>query len=130
MTSPVELPIWGKLKLTDVKKEALLNVWQKIIGKASLDIRVNEKVKDVQKSDGHFAVTTSDAQLTAQNVLLALGRRGTPKKRGVPGEEMSKVMYRLIDTLTYNNLHVLIVGGGNSAVEAARSGLRYKRTIR
>lgn len=119
MTSPVELPIWGKLKLTDVKKEALLDVWEKIIAKASLDVRTNEKVLDVHRNQGHFVVTTSTTQLSAQYVLLALGRRGTPKKLGVPGEDLSKVMYRLIDTSTYHDLHMLIVGGGDSAVEAA-----------
>ncbi len=126
MTSPVELPIWGKLKLTDAKKETLLEVWQAIIDKAALDIRTNEKVLDVQKSDTGFVVRTSSTELTAANVILALGRRGTPKKLGVPGEELSKVMYRLIDTSTYQGTHVLIVGGGDSAVEAA-AGLALQK---
>lgn len=119
MTSPVELPIWGKLKLTDVKKEVLLDTWQKIISKADLDIRTNEKVTDIQKVDGFFSITTTTIQTTAHNVVLALGRRGTPRKLGVPGEELSKVMYRLIDTSTYNNNHILVIGGGDSAIEAA-----------
>jgi putative YpdA family bacillithiol system oxidoreductase len=119
MTSPVELPIWGKLKLTDVKKEVLLDTWQKIISKADLDVRINEKVTDVQKINGFFSITSSTIQTTAHNIILALGRRGTPRKLGVPGEELSKVMYRLIDTSTYNNNHILVVGGGDSAIEAA-----------
>lgn len=119
MTSPVELPIWGRLKLTDVKKEVLLETWQKIIEKANLDVRTNEKVTDIQKIDGFFSITSSTIQTTAHNVILALGRRGTPRKLGVPGEELSKVMYRLIDTSTYNNNHILVVGGGDSAIEAA-----------
>ncbi len=119
MTSPVELPLWGKLKLTDVKKEVLLEAWQNIIAKAKLDIRTNEKVLDVQKTDDVFTLTTSASTLTARFVLLALGRRGTPKKLGVPGEDLSKVMYRLIDTSNYQHANVLVVGGGDSAVEAA-----------
>jgi thioredoxin reductase (NADPH) len=119
MTAPVELPIWGKLKLTDVKKEVLLETWQKIIEKASLDVRTNEKVTDIQKISEIFSITSSTIQTTAHNVILALGRRGTPRKLGVPGEELSKVMYRLIDTSTYNNNHILVVGGGDSAIEAA-----------
>ncbi len=55
----------------------------------------------------------------ASHVVLALGRRGTPRKLGVPGEERSKVMYRLMDTESYKDVHVLVVGGGDSAVEAA-----------
>jgi putative YpdA family bacillithiol system oxidoreductase len=119
MTSPVELPIWGKLKLTDVNKEVLLETWQKIISRADLDVRTNEKVTDIKKTDEIFSMTTTTIQTTAQNVVLALGRRGTPRKLGVPGEELSKVMYRLIDTSTYNNNHILVVGGGDSAIEAA-----------
>ncbi len=119
MTAPVELPLWGRLKLTDVRKEALLDVWKEIIEKTSLDVRTNEKVTDIVKTGGHYVVITSGSQYPARHVVLALGRRGTPRKLGVPGEDLSKVMYRLIDTSTYNNSHVLVVGGGDSAVEAA-----------
>ncbi len=119
MTSPVELPLWGRLKLEDVNKETLLDLWNSIISKTSLDIRTNERVLDIRKSDGHFLVTTTTTQMTVQHVLLALGRRGTPRKLGVPGEELPKVMYRLIDTSSYQNSHILIVGGGDSAAEAA-----------
>ncbi|MGO9481186.1 MAG: NAD(P)-binding domain-containing protein [Candidatus Kryptoniota bacterium] len=118
MTSPVELPIWGKLKLTDVKKEVLLDTWQKIIDKAKLDVRTNEKVEEIQRVNEFFSITSTTIRATADNVVLALGRRGTPRKLGVPGEELSKVMYRLIDTSTYSNSHILVVGGGDSAIEA------------
>lgn len=119
MTSPVDLPLWGKLKLTDVKKESLLDLWEKIIEKTSLQVRTNEKVTDIRKSDGRYIVATDSSQYSTNYVILALGRRGTPRKLGVPGEELSKVMYRLIDTSTYNGVHVMVVGGGDSAVEAA-----------
>ncbi len=126
MTSPVELPIWGKLKLTDVSKEILLDTWEKIINKAALNVRTNEKVTDIQKMNGFFSITTTTIQTTANNVVLALGRRGTPRKLGVPGEELSKVMYRLINTSTYNDNHILVVGGGDSAIEAG-VGLSIQR---
>ncbi|HTY10018.1 MAG TPA: NAD(P)-binding domain-containing protein [Bacteroidota bacterium] len=119
MTAPVELPLWGKLKLTEVTKETMLDTWQKIIAKTSLNVSVNEKVVEVQNNRGHFSVTTSKRTLTAARIVLALGRRGTPRKLGVEGEELSKVMYRLIDASTFNGSHALIVGGGDSAVEAA-----------
>jgi len=76
-------------------------------------------VVEVQNNRGHFSVTTSKRTLTAARIVLALGRRGTPRKLGVEGEELSKVMYRLIDASTFNGSHALIVGGGDSAVEAA-----------
>ena len=119
MTAPVELPFWGKLKLTDVKKEVLLETYQKIMEKANMEIKTNEKVTDIQKIDDFFSITTTTIQTTARNVVLALGRRGTPRKLGVPGEDNSKVMYRLIDTSTFNNNRILVVGGGDSAIEAA-----------
>ena len=52
-------------------------------------------------------------------MLLAIGRRGTPRKLGVPGEDLPKVVYRLIDPEQYRNMRVLVVGGGDSALEAA-----------
>jgi putative YpdA family bacillithiol system oxidoreductase len=129
MTAPVELPLWGKLKLTEVSKETLLDVWQKIIAKTSLNVSINEKVVDVRKADGYFSITTSQRTLTAAKIVLALGRRGTPRKLGVRGEELSKVMYRLIDASSFNDTHVIVVGGGDSAVEAA-IGLAIQKSNR
>jgi thioredoxin reductase len=54
-------------------------------------------------------------------VLLAVGRRGTPRKLEVEGEDQPKVAYRLIDPEQYRQHHVLVVGGGDSAIEAAVS---------
>ncbi len=119
MTAPVELPLWGKLKLSNVSKEALLDTWKTIIEKTSLAITTDEKVTDIHKENDRFLLTTSKQQFTARHVVLALGRRGTPRKLGVPGEHLSKVTYRLMDAASYQNTHVLVVGGGDSAVEAA-----------
>ena len=126
MTSPAELPLWGKLKLRETEKETLVALWQDIIAKTALQVCVNEKVLEVAKANGHFSLTTAARTITASRVVLALGRRGTPRKLGVPGEELSKVMYRLIDASHYNDSNILIVGGGDSAVEAA-VGLSIQR---
>jgi putative YpdA family bacillithiol system oxidoreductase len=119
MTSPVELPLWGKLKLTETSKESLLELWQQVLTKTQLKVNTGEKALEIRTSEGHFLVTTPAGEYAAQHVVLALGRRGTPRKLGVPGEELGKVTYRLIDAETYKNCDVLVVGGGDSAVEAA-----------
>jgi putative YpdA family bacillithiol system oxidoreductase len=119
MTSAVELPLWGEFNMRGATKEELLEVWEKIIALAQLDIHGNEKVLAVAKDNGRFKVSTSKQSYEAGAVVLAMGRRGTPRKLGVPGEGLSKVMYRLIDTQTYQDCDVLVVGGGDSAIEAA-----------
>ena len=129
MTSPVDLPGWGKLKLTETSKENLLEIWQQILAKTKLTVNNNEKVLSIQKQGENFLLATSKQQYTAGAVILALGRRGTPRKLGVPGEELSKVAYRLIDAESYQNCDVLVVGGGDSAVEAAM-GLALQGTNR
>ena len=126
MTSPVELPLWGKLKLSETSKESLLDLWNGIITKTALQIQVNEKVANIQRCDGRLVVETVKGHYTASHVILALGRRGTPRKLGVPGEGLSKVMYRLMDTESYQEVHALVVGGGDFAVEAAL-GLALQR---
>lgn len=119
MTAPVEVPLWGKLKLTETSKENLLDVWRNIIAKTQLKINEHEKAVDISARDGIFALSTTGSHYEARHVVLALGRRGTPRKLGVPGEDQGKVMYRLMDAETYQGYHVLVVGGGDSAVEAA-----------
>lgn len=129
MTSGVELPLWGNFNMRGATKEELLEVWTEIIEKTKLEIHLNEKVIGIERSDGRFSIISAAGRYSAGAVVLALGRRGTPKKLGVPGENLSKVMYRLIDTQTYQNCDMLVVGGGDSAVEAA-VGLASQSTNR
>jgi len=119
MTSPVDLPLWGKLKLTETSKETLLGLWEQILAKTQLKVNTNEKVLDIRSEPEYFVLTTPAGEYRARHVILALGRRGTPRKLGVPGEGLGKVTYRLIDAETYRDNDVLVVGGGDSAVEAA-----------
>ncbi len=119
LTSPVELPVWGKVKFTEVSKEELLDLWEQVIAKTKLHLRTGEKVTDVRKTPGGLKVTTPFNTYETLNVILALGRRGTPRKLDVPGEQLSKVTYRLIDAETYQDCDLLVVGGGDSAIEAA-----------
>jgi thioredoxin reductase/Pyruvate/2-oxoacid:ferredoxin oxidoreductase delta subunit len=120
MTSPVELPIYGKFKKRELSKEDLLAVWSEILRKVDFKFRQGEKVEDIKKGDdGVFTVKTSKNQYRAHSVVLALGKGGIPRKLGVKGEELPKVMYRLIEADHYINKKILVVGGGDSAIEAA-----------
>ena len=120
MTSPVVLPLYGKFKKTELSKEDLLAVWTEILKKADFKFRKGEKVEDIKKGeDGVFTVTTTKGQHRAHSVVLALGKGGIPRKLGVKGEELPKVMYRLIEADHYVNKKILVVGGGDSAIEAA-----------
>jgi len=120
MTSPVEFPMYGKFKKTELSKEELLSFWNKVLHRVDFKFRGGEKVEEIKKGeDGIFSVSTGKNQFRAQAVILALGRTGSPRKLGVKGEEMPKVMYRLIEADHYVNKRVLVVGGGDSAVEAA-----------
>jgi len=127
LTSPVEFPIHGKFNKLKISKEEILRFWQKIHKQAGLTVNTCEKVETIQKdADGAFVIETNKGRYRAWTVILALGRRGTPRKLGVPGEELSKVMYGLIEAEAYTDAHILVVGGGDSAVEAAL-GLAYQR---
>jgi len=120
MTSPVEFPMHGKFKKTELSKEELIAFWVKVLERADFKLRQGEKVEDIKKGeDGIFTVTTPKGQYRAQSMVLALGKSGSPRKLGVKGEELPKVMYRLIEADHYINKKILVVGGGDSAIEAA-----------
>jgi thioredoxin reductase/ferredoxin len=119
MTSPIEFPLQGKLRKLEVSKEELLKFWHGAVDEAGLKVNAGERVLDIQREDGIFTVTTGRALYRARAVVLALGRRGTPRKLGIPGEDLPKVMYSLLDAEAYRDSRILVVGGGDSAVEAA-----------
>ena len=121
MTAPVELPLVGKFHFRQTSKEALLGVWTEIMEREQLRIQPSERVEAIEKEGDGFIVRTTKAAYRASNVLLAIGRRGTPRKLAVPGEDLPKVVYQLIDPDQYIGQKVLVVGGGDSALEAAAS---------
>ncbi|MCF7796873.1 MAG: NAD(P)-binding domain-containing protein [Candidatus Marinimicrobia bacterium] len=119
MVQPVTLPHYGTLKNLEYSKEELLEIWQEILRQKNLQYKSHHRMTGVTVDGDYFTVHTNKGDFTAGRVVLALGRRGTPRKLGVPGEERPKVMYKLIDTESYQNMDLLVVGGGDSAIEAA-----------
>jgi thioredoxin reductase/ferredoxin len=119
MTAPVQLPIIGKMKFGEVSKEKLLEFWQGVLKQTGLKINFFERMETIKPDGQGFIVKTSKQEYRTRAVLLTIGRRGTPRKLGVPGEEQAQVVYRLIDPEQYRQRHVLVVGGGDSALEAA-----------
>jgi thioredoxin reductase len=119
MAEPVEIPLYGSLYVADGTKEALLSVWETILANTGVQVRTNEGVERIRKNGAGFYVESAKGQYLARHVVLAMGRRGKPRRLNVPGEELSKVAYRLIEAETYHDQDVLVVGGGDSAIEAA-----------
>ena len=120
MTSPVEFPTYGKFKKMELSKEELLAFWNKVLQRADFKFHSGEKVADIKKGeDAIFSVVTAKNQYRSHAVILAIGKGGSPRKLGVKGEELPKVMYRLIEADHYINKKILVVGGGDSAIEAA-----------
>ena len=101
MTAPVRLPIIGKVRMGEISKEKLLEFWQGVIQKTGLKIHFSERMEAIRSEGGGFVVRTSKQEYRTRCVLLAIGRRGTPRKLEVPGEEQPKVVYRLIDPEQY-----------------------------
>lgn len=128
MTQPMVMPIIGKTNFTEISKEELLKFWQDIEAKTDLKINYMERVEKVVPQGALLSVQSTSNNYTAQAVLLTIGRRGTPRKLGVPGENTAKVVYRLIDPAQYRGKHVLVVGGGDSALEAALSVAKEEGT--
>ncbi len=120
MTHPMDLPLYGKVKLKETSKDELLNLWNKVLQENNISIQENTKVEAINRVGNEFEIETLNGEkITTKTVLLALGRRGTPRKLGVEGEMSQKVAYRLLEPELIQNKKVLVVGGGDSAVESA-----------
>ncbi len=119
MTSPMELPLHGKIFLKETSKSELLSIWMEVLNRNNISINENEKVLEITKDKNYFEIRTNQDKYTSTKVLLAIGRRGSPRKLNVPGENKEKVYYRLLEPELINNKNILIVGGGDSAIEAA-----------
>jgi len=119
MTEAIELPGVGRIGKRLVSKEELLETWDRALDKTGVRVEEGVKVVGIEGEDGAFTVVTPGDRLAAAKVVLAIGRRGTPRRLGVPGEDSEKVTYGLLDAEQYDRKRVLVVGGGDAALEAA-----------
>jgi thioredoxin reductase/Pyruvate/2-oxoacid:ferredoxin oxidoreductase delta subunit len=119
MTEQVELPLVGRFGKPSISKEELLRNWDRILERTGISVEEGVKVNAIEGDDGRFAVATERETIPAAKVVLAIGRRGTPRRLGVPGEDLEKVVYRLTEPEQYQGQRVLVVGGGDAALEAA-----------
>jgi len=120
MTSPMDLPLYGKVKLSETSKTELLDFWKNVLKKNDITVKENSKVESITSEDGNFKIETLNGdKYTSKTVLLTIGRRGTPRKLGVEGETLEKVAYRLLEAEEIRDKNIMIVGGGDSAIESA-----------
>jgi len=120
LTSPVEFPVYGKFKKSELSKEELLAFWNQVIQRVDFRFLKGERVESIDKGpDGIFTIVSAKNRHRARAIVLAIGKSGSPRKLDVKGEDLPKVMYRLIEADHYVHKRILVVGGGDSAVEAA-----------
>lgn len=124
MTSPFEVPGYGKLDAREIQKEELVATWRDMVETTGLKVNTGEVVRAVAPAeDGCFVIETTgeagERTYTTRRVVLAIGRRGIPRKLDIPGEEGENVYYALAEPELFAGRRIVIVGGGDSAVEAA-----------
>jgi len=130
MTAPAHLPLIGEVRLGTISKEGLLAFWQDVLGRTGLVPRYEERVQTIERDHaGHLTVVSDKARYRTRRVVLAMGRGGTPRRLNVPGEELDKVVYRLSDPGQYAATRVMVVGGGDSALEAAIALAEFPGTV-
>ncbi len=115
---PLSIPLYGDLWIADASKETLLQVWETIVANTGLEVRTNQRIQQVARVDGLFEVASEAERFRTRRVVLAMGRRGTPRRLGVPGEELAKVVYDIAEMEDFRGRKVLVVGGGDSAIES------------
>jgi thioredoxin reductase len=116
---PLTIPLYGDLWVSDASKESLLAIWEGVVARTGLRVTTEKRVSRIVREQGVFAVTAGDEVHRARSVILALGRRGTPRRLGIPGEELPTVFYDVAEMADFAGRRVLVVGGGDSAIESA-----------
>jgi len=120
MTEPLKIPGMGRVGAKEIVKEDLIDLWKEAVETTGLEVETGGTVLEVERiPEGGFRVLSNAGEHRARRVVLAIGRRGVPRKLGVPGEDLPNVAYSLKEPEAYQGDRILVVGGGDSAVEAA-----------
>ena len=119
LAEPVRVPLYGDLWVADTSKESLIAMWERIVANTGLLVTTSHRVEQIEHTDAHFRLQTPNGEFRARRVVLAMGRRGTPRRLGVPGEELDKVFYDIVEMEAFTARRMLVVGGGDSAIESA-----------
>lgn len=134
MAEPVDMPLFGPLWVGDTTREKLLEVWDGILEKTKAPIVTGARLEGVRREGGRFIVSAGGQEIPCDRIILALGVRGEPRKLKVPGEDLPKVFYNLIDAQEFKGRRIAVVGGGDASLEAslalASQGCRVTLVVR
>ncbi len=110
------------------RKEAL-EYYRRVTESYDLNVNLYEEVQEVQGRDGYFTVKTDRESYEASKIVIATGFYGQAKMMDVPGEELDKVRHYYDEPHPYAFQDVLVVGGGNSGVDAALETYRCSANV-
>ncbi len=114
---PATVQVIGKLPLPEGKAEGTLKAWQEF--SKQVNVKEYEEVTDIKKEGDKFKVTTSKGSYESKFVLLAIGVQGSVRKIEIDCDDSKKVLYRVPDPKAFSGKSIIVVGGGDTAIEHA-----------
>jgi thioredoxin reductase/Fe-S-cluster-containing hydrogenase component 2/CRP-like cAMP-binding protein len=117
MAEPRKLPLRSLVPFEEGRREVILDSWE-VAARKGFHIRFTE-VRAIKWVGDAFAIEHTEGVSHARFVILAIGVQGTPRKLGVPGEDLPHVAYSLADPDAFVGRRILVVGAGDSAIENA-----------
>ncbi len=130
MAEPGALPLRSDLHFAAGTREAILAAWGQGLSRQKVNVRYGAEVVSIQGATPAFQILLKDgSSVTAENVILAIGVQGNPRKLGVPGEDLPCVQYTLDDPDEYRDETIVVVGAGDAAIENAVALARQNRVL-